>query len=104
MRGKQRIVEAAAGVAAALRWLQLFLQNDISTLSAEKLAAWARWSANGRHLEQFFRVKKLWHNLPRLAGIARPTEADLAGDKYDGSVSIAEWQARRRGPPGGGHS
>ncbi|MFL6603381.1 MAG: hypothetical protein ACJ8R9_18910 [Steroidobacteraceae bacterium] len=104
MRGKQRIGEAAAVTAAALRWLQLFLQNDISTLSAEKLAAWTRWSANARHLDEFRRLKQLWHNLPRLADIARPTETDLPGDKYDGSESIAEWLARERAPPGRGHS
>ena len=102
MRGKQRTVEAAAVAPAALRWFQLFLQNDISTLSDKKLDEWASWSANDRNLDQFLLVTKLWQNLPRVAGTAPPTKADLDGDKYDASVSIAEWLARKKAPTGGG--
>jgi hypothetical protein len=46
-------------------------------------------------LLQFRRAKLMSRNLRAvLAGVPRPTQAEIDADEYDGSVSVLEWLGR----------
>jgi ferric-dicitrate binding protein FerR (iron transport regulator) len=72
-----------------VRWVQRFPGNGVSTFSANDLADWAKRSGDDQHRGQFRRVRRHWRDLETLNGIERSTEADRAGDEYDGPESIA---------------
>jgi len=95
MNGKQGIVEGAGTVRGAIRWFQRFQDKGTSKLPNDDLAEWASCSMDDHDLDQSHRAKQLLGNLPRLPGIKRPIELDLANDEYDGSVSISDWLARQ---------
>jgi ferric-dicitrate binding protein FerR (iron transport regulator) len=77
---------------AAVRWFCRFLGNGVSTLTPEEVAAWAKWSSEPSHLEQFRRVKQIWCSLgPVLSEASPPPITELAADNYDESVAISRW-------------
>jgi len=92
---KERDVDGGS-TEKAVRWHLRFLEADVSSLSLEELIEWVAWSAEPGHLQKFRDVKRVWEvcGAPFLR-TALPTDAEIAGDKYDGSVPMSEWLAPR---------
>jgi transmembrane sensor len=80
--------------AEAREWFVRLLDDDVS---ADEIALWQAWLARSpAHRSAYDRVTDAWS----LAGAAadRPTIAELARDRYDGSAPVAQWRARPRRP------
>lgn len=74
--------------AEAREWFVRLLDDDVS---ADEIALWQAWLARSpAHRTAYDRVTDAW----TLGGSAsaRPTIAELAADRYDGSASVAEWR------------
>jgi transmembrane sensor len=89
------IPRADTKVAAEAReWFVRLLDDDVS---ADEIALWQAWLARSpAHRAAYDRVTDAW----TLGGgkAERPTIAELAGDRYDGSASVAEWREKPRRP------
>jgi hypothetical protein len=69
--------------------------DDVSMLRSMELRELARWLAVPGHLEQFRRVRALWLSLALvLPGAARPTNAEIQADAYDGAIPLSQWLAK----------
>jgi len=93
---------AGDDTAAAVRWLHLLLDQNVSNLSPSELAEWAEWSEDPARVEKVCTVHRVWGSLQTVAteSTSRPTEAEAAVDEYDGDgdESISEWLARGSQP------
>ena len=78
--------------AEAREWFVRLLDDDVS---ADEIALWQAWLARSpAHRVAYDRVTDAW----TLGGSAsdRPTIAELAADRYDGSTPVAEWRESPR--------
>ena len=78
--------------AQAREWFVRLLDDDVS---ADEIALWQAWLARSpAHRTAYDRVTDAW----TLGGSAadRPTIAELAQDRYDGSTPVADWRANPR--------
>jgi transmembrane sensor len=77
--------------AEAREWFVRLLDDDVS---ADEIALWQAWLARSpAHREAYDRVTDAWS----LGGAGeRPTHAELAQDRYDGSVPVAQWSGKLR--------
>jgi transmembrane sensor len=80
----------------AVRWHRLFVEGDVSTLESGEFTEWAAWSGQPENIQTFRAVHHVWESCgaPALK-TSLPTDADIAADEYDGSVSMSEWLSRR---------
>ena len=72
---------------------------DLSTgdIPAERIAQWQQWlAASEAHRAAFDRIQSTWCAIDRYATgtVEWPSDADVANDAYDGSVSVSVWRAR----------
>ena len=53
-------------------------------------------AASENHRAAFDRIQSTWHAIDRYAtgNVAWPSDAEVASDTYDGSVSVSDWRAR----------
>jgi len=81
---------------AAVRWHRRLVEEQDCELQAEDFAEWEAWSAQPENLETFRAVCRVWDacSAPSMR-MALPTDAEIAADEYDGSVSMAEWRSKR---------
>ena len=80
--------------AEAREWFVRLLDDDVS---ADEIALWHAWLARSpAHRGAYDRVTDAW----TFGGSAadRPTIAELAQDRYDGSAPVAQWRERPRRP------
>ena len=74
--------------AEAREWFVRLLDDDVS---ADEIALWQAWLARSpAHRTAYDRVTDAW----TFGGAAadRPTIAELAQDRYDGSTTVAQWR------------
>ncbi len=72
---------------------------DLSTgdMPAERIAQWQQWlAASEAHRTAFDRIQSTWGAIDRSATgtVAWPSDAEVASDAYDGSVSVSVWRER----------
>jgi transmembrane sensor len=78
----------------AVRWYRRLAEGDLSTLPLAALTEWTVWSAEPQHLAKFREVKRVWHaSAAECLRPELPSDAEIAADEYDGSVSMSEWLA-----------
>jgi hypothetical protein len=83
---KHRIVESHSEP-ADVRGFRGFKYQDLSEELAERIRSSGRPSP-----ERLHRAESVWRHLGGiLRGLARPTEAEIQADTYDGSVPISQW-------------
>lgn len=75
----------------AREWFVRLLDDEVS---ADEIALWQAWLARSpAHREAYDRVTGAWS----LGGAGeRPSLAELAEDRYDGSVPVAQWRVSPR--------
>ena len=80
---------------AAAQW---FIDiHEVEDPPAELLQNWMRWmEASESHRMAFSAVEQLWRDAGSLKPQALQPTFDASLDDYDGSVSVALWQERRR--------
>lgn len=78
--------------AEAREWFVRLLDEDVSV---EELSCWQAWlSRSPAHRDAYDRVADAWSLGGE--GAARPSVAELAADRYDGSTPVARWKGVRR--------
>ncbi len=76
----------------ATEWV---LELQSPGVSTERIAEWERWlAADERHVRAFDRVAALWSAADDIRAIGLPSEAEVANDAYDGSLSVSAWKWR----------
>lgn len=75
----------------ALCWYVTLRDGKKEDLSSTVGLRWVRWHADAENQRIFEEVSRLLPGLGLQRMPARPTQAELAQDRYDLSVSIAEW-------------
>lgn len=77
--------------------VQWHLDLESPDVTMERIGEWERWLADDeRHARAFDRIAALG---PTLSGVRRaplPSEAELAADAYDGSLSVSAWAWKKR--------
>lgn len=81
--------EATQRLKAAIAW-QVRLHD--SNLSPRARRRWDQWRALPENRQEFDALEVLWR---KLGEFPRPSAAELAADRYDGSVPVAEWLSRQ---------
>ena len=79
---------------AAAEWSAELSSAEISP---RRIAQWQQWlAASEAHRDAFDQIQSTLLTIDRAAGenIPWPTEAELAGDAYDGSVPVSVWRER----------
>jgi transmembrane sensor len=79
---------------AAAQWSIELSTGDIP---AERIAQWQQWlAASEAHRAAFDSIQSTWRAVDRSAteNVAWPSDAELASDAYDGSVSVSDWRTR----------
>ena len=77
--------------AEARNW---FLRLTEAEPTADELDAWKAWLSQGGNASAFDRVAALW-SLTEAVDQAAPSPAELARDRYCGSVSVRAWRRRK---------
>jgi transmembrane sensor len=91
-----RIVDAEhdSVLQEAAQWSLELSSGDIP---AERIAQWQQWLATSEaHRAAFDRIQSTWSAVDRYASgsVAWPSDAEVASDVYDGSVSVSDWRVR----------
>jgi transmembrane sensor len=76
---------------------QWSIELSTGDIPAERIAQWQQWlAASEAHRTAFDRIQSTWSAVDRYAAgsVEWPSEAELAGDAYDGSISVCAWRAR----------
>jgi transmembrane sensor len=76
---------------------QWSLELSAGDIPAERIAQWQQWlAASEAHRAAFDRIQSTWCAFDRYATgtVAWPSDAEVAGDAYDGSVSVSDWRSR----------
>ena len=92
-----RIAEGAEHDSVLQEAAQWSLELSSGDIPAERIAQWQQWlTASEAHRAAFDRVQSTWGTVDRYAtgSVAWPTDAEVASDAYDGSVSVSDWRAR----------
>jgi transmembrane sensor len=79
---------------AAAEWSAELSSADISP---RRIAQWQQWlAASEAHRDAFDRIQSTLHAIDRAVGenVDWPTAAEMASDRYDGSVSVSAWKER----------
>jgi transmembrane sensor len=87
-----RNIEQDELLRAAAEWSAELSSAEVSPL---RIAQWQQWlAASDAHREAFDRIQSTLLAIDRSAGenIPWPTEAEMASDTYDGSVSVSVWK------------
>lgn len=92
MSGLQR---TGTSVRPAVRWFLRLRGAGSPPLTPEELQEWERFAADPAHRRELAKVKGMWEAVHTLGGPRMPTDAELDADEFDGSVSIAQWQAHQ---------
>ncbi len=73
-----------------------FVRLQTADLSNEDLKEWERWIANPPNRAAFAAIQHLAERaVGGMAPRRRPTASELAQDRYDGSMPVAEWLTQR---------
>lgn len=72
---------------------------DLSTgdIPVERIAQWQKWlAASEAHRTAFDRIQSTWGAIDRSATepVSWPSDAEIASDAYDGSISVSAWRER----------
>jgi transmembrane sensor len=92
-----RIVEDAEHDSVLQEAAQWSLELSSGDIPAERIAQWQQWlAASEAHRAAFDRIQSTWGSVDRYAAgaIAWPSDAEVASDAYDGSVSVSDWRSR----------
>ena len=92
-----RIGEGAERDSVLQEAAQWSLELSTGDIPAERIAQWQQWlAASEAHRAAFDRIQSTWCAVDRYATgtVAWPSDAELASDAYDGSVSVSVWRAR----------
>ena len=92
-----RIVEDAEHDSVLHEATQWSLELSSGDIPAERIAQWQQWLAAGEaHRAAFDRIQATLGSVDQYAtgAIAWPSDAEVASDTYDGSVSVSDWRAR----------
>jgi transmembrane sensor len=92
-----RIVDDAELDGVLQEAAQWSLELSSADIPAERIAQWQQWlAASETHRAAFDRIQSTWQTIDQHATgtIAWPSDAEVAGDTYDGSVSVTDWRAR----------
>jgi len=76
---------------------QWSLELSSADIPAERIAQWQQWlAASEAHRAAFDRIQSTWSAVDRHATgiVAWPSDAEVASDAYDGSVSVSDWRSR----------
>lgn len=76
---------------------QWSLELSSGDIPAERIGQWQQWlAASEAHRAAFDRIQSTWSAVDRYAtgSVAWPSDAEVASDAYDGSVSVSDWRAR----------
>ena len=77
---------------AAARWLTRL--QSVETPLETTLSEWQQWMAlDPRHAQEFQALEGVWQQFGTLPRPALVPQAMLESDEYDGSLSVAEWNA-----------
>lgn len=74
----------------ATRWF-VILQR--ANPSPRVLESWKKWVSIPENREAFDAVERMWRLTGTASDLPASTPDELAADKYDGSVSVAEWRS-----------
>lgn len=77
--------------AEALAWYTTMRAADAKRLTPSVASAWQRWYADAQNRKAFDDVSRLLTGRDTYKERDRPSKAELAQDRYDTSVSIADW-------------
>lgn len=92
-----RIVEGPEHESVLQEAAQWSLELSSGDIPAERIAQWQQWlAASEAHRAAFERIQSTWSAVDRCATeiVAWPSDAEVASDAYDGSVSVSDWRAR----------
>jgi transmembrane sensor len=92
-----RIVEGAEHDSVLQEAAQWSLELSSGDIPAERIAQWQQWlAASEAHRTAFDRIQSTWCAIDRSAtgAVSWPSDAEVASDAYDGSVSVSVWRAR----------
>jgi transmembrane sensor len=76
---------------------QWSLELSSGDIPAERIGQWQQWlAASEAHRAAFDRIHSTWGAIDRYATgiVAWPSDAEVASDAYDGSVSVSDWRSR----------
>jgi transmembrane sensor len=92
-----RIVEDTEHDSVLQEATQWSLELSSGDIPAERIAQWQQWLATSEaHRAAFDRIQSTWSAVDRYATgvVGWPSDAEVASDGYDGSVSVSDWQSR----------
>jgi transmembrane sensor len=79
--------------AEAARW---FTRMQSADVSIQQTLQWQSWmSEDPAHAEAYRRIEETWQHLENLPRPALLNTRQVEKDDYDGSMSVAEWNARK---------
>lgn len=76
---------------------QWSIELSTGDIPAERIGQWQQWlAASEAHRAAFDRIQSTWSAVDRSAtgSVAWPSDAEVASDAYDGSISVSVWRAR----------
>ena len=92
-----RSIEGAEHDSVLQEAAQWSLELSSGDVPAERIAQWQQWlAASEAHRAAFDSIQSTWGAVDRYATgiVAWPSDAEVASDAYDGSVSVSDWQSR----------
>ena len=92
-----RIVEDPEHDSVLQEAAQWSLELSSGDIPAERIAQWQQWlAASEANRAAFDRIQSTWSTVDRYATgiVAWPSDAEVASDAYDGSVSVSDWRSR----------
>lgn len=81
--------------AEAAEWFAL-LHDDRMELTSDNLQSWRKWIADPDNRVAFDAITDIWRRAGDIPQSHLSREPLVPDDGYDGSISVAEWQAQRR--------